>query len=103
MTFDAMRDVRKWSDMALTDREEVCKLLSLGQNVSAIRFYRQASGLNLAEAKEAIETLLAYDPPKPLVAKIKPCPYCGEPLRTALAQQCFACGQDWHAKPASMT
>jgi len=28
------------------------------------------------------------------------CPQCGEPLRTAEAQQCFHCGADWHGKPA---
>jgi hypothetical protein len=26
----------------------------------------------------------------------KPCPYCGEILRTPKAQQCFQCGADWH-------
>lgn len=26
----------------------------------------------------------------------KPCPYCGEPLRTPLAKQCRYCGKDWH-------
>jgi hypothetical protein len=25
-----------------------------------------------------------------------PCPYCGEPLRTAFAKQCRHCGVDWH-------
>ena len=25
-----------------------------------------------------------------------PCPYCGEPLRTAFAKQCRRCGMDWH-------
>lgn len=25
-----------------------------------------------------------------------PCPYCGEPLRTAVARQCRFCGSDWH-------
>lgn len=35
-----------------------------------------------------------------------PCPECGERLNTALAQQCFACGADWHKKtpePSSLT
>jgi hypothetical protein len=31
--------------------------------------------------------------PKP---KQTPCPKCGEPLRTAIAKQCFSCGADWH-------
>jgi hypothetical protein len=25
-----------------------------------------------------------------------PCPYCGEPLRTAYARQCRHCHRDWH-------
>ena len=29
--------------------------------------------------------------------KTKPCPECGQNLRTALAQQCMHCGADWHA------
>jgi hypothetical protein len=28
-----------------------------------------------------------------------PCPFCGKPLRSAQAQQCFDCGADWHGKP----
>lgn len=24
------------------------------------------------------------------------CPYCGSPLRTDRAEQCFRCGMDWH-------
>ena len=25
-----------------------------------------------------------------------PCPYCGKPLKTALAKQCLHCNMDWH-------
>jgi hypothetical protein len=32
-----------------------------------------------------------FDPPRP-----GPCPYCGEPLRTAIARQCRFCKMDWH-------
>lgn len=35
--------------------------------------------------------------PKPSPPKeTRPCPECGQPLRTAKAKQCFACGADWH-------
>ena len=50
MSIDLMRDVPKWAAMPLPEREEVWRLLSLAQNVKAIRYYRQASGLNLAKA-----------------------------------------------------
>ncbi|HYE17764.1 MAG TPA: DUF4303 domain-containing protein [Tepidisphaeraceae bacterium] len=29
-----------------------------------------------------------------------PCPKCGQPLRTAKAQQCFKCGAKWHGQSA---
>jgi hypothetical protein len=29
-----------------------------------------------------------------------PCPNCGQPLRTAKAQQCFICGAKWHGRSA---
>lgn len=29
------------------------------------------------------------------------CPNCGEPLRTAKAQQCFRCGANWNDQPAA--
>ena len=28
--------------------------------------------------------------------KLIPCPYCGQPLRTSRAKQCFECHIDWH-------
>jgi hypothetical protein len=30
------------------------------------------------------------------IPDITPCPYCGQPLRTAKAKQCRHCGKDWH-------
>lgn len=44
-------------------------------------------GWTLASAPEPNAT-----PPPPLPE----CPYCGKPLRTERAKQCFECGKDWH-------
>jgi hypothetical protein len=33
---------------------------------------------------------------KPVNYRNKPCPKCGQPLRTNNAMQCFSCGADWH-------
>jgi hypothetical protein len=34
------------------------------------------------------------EPPEQKVGP--PCPFCGHPLQTSKAQQCFRCGMDWH-------
>lgn len=98
MTLDQIYDVPGWQELSPRDREEVWKLLSLEHNVSAVRYFRQASGVGLAQAHEAITMLLAYKVPKSTVPQKKPCPHCGASLRTALAQQCFECGADWHTR-----
>lgn len=102
MSIDLLRDVPNWSGLSPQDQEEVWRLLSLGANIRAIRYYRQASGLGLARAHEAVALLMAYRRPNPVVRETQPCPYCGRPLRTALAQQCFECGADWHSGQGNM-
>jgi hypothetical protein len=37
---------------------------------------------------------------KPVPEPETPCSFCGKPLRSAEAQQCFRCGADWHGRPA---
>jgi hypothetical protein len=32
-----------------------------------------------------------------------PCPFCGKPLPTAKARQCFRCGADWHGRAADVS
>jgi hypothetical protein len=40
---------------------------------------------------------IEYNAPRPSQPKeTRPCPECGEPLRSPQARQCFSCGADWH-------
>lgn len=58
----------------------------------AIKALRDATGCSLGWAK-----LWAHHGGKPTPPKeVKPCPYCGQPLRTPLAKQCRFCQRDWH-------
>jgi len=55
---------------------------------------------------EQMQTLVDRCMNRPVRKKIRPAPepdtpcrFCGKPLRSADAQQCFRCGADWHGKP----
>ena len=66
-----------------------------GRRVEAIRKLRELTGCPLAWAKIWVSHPTG---PKPEHTRgnTSPCPYCGKPLRTDQAKQCFHCGADWH-------
>ena len=76
-------------------RAELTELIQQGRTLEAIKRYREEHGVSLRVAKEAMYRLKGSVKPSP---PMKPCPSCGRPLRTDLAQQCFECGADWHPK-----
>jgi hypothetical protein len=53
----------------------------------------QVASLIGSSLQEAQQWLAPYPVPK---KKMPACPFCGKPLKTEKAQQCFRCGADWH-------
>ena len=74
---------------------EVRELIGRGHTIAAVKRLREATGRGLADAKMWVDrTAEGHGSTK--IGTGKPCPYCGRPLRTDRAKQCFECGADWH-------
>jgi hypothetical protein len=72
--------------------QEVRELASDGQTMRAIHRLTAALGCSEQAARDWLDQYVIY----PWRWSGGPCPYCGQKLRTHRAQQCFACGRDWH-------
>jgi hypothetical protein len=70
-------------------------MMATGNTVAAIKRIREATGCSLAFAKAWVDQQLAAGGFRKTWSG-KPCPHCGKPLRTDMANQCFECGTDWH-------
>ena len=68
-----------------------------GRTMMAIAELRAATGCPTSWAKLWVSHLGRPDS----LGTTAPCPYCGKPLRTALAKQCFHCNNDWHVPATS--
>src|SRR5262245_38996583 len=74
---------------------EVRGLIGQGHTIAAIKRLREATGWGLADAKMCVDRDLEGRGFRKNRTG-NPCPYCGKPLRTDTAKQCFECGTDWH-------
>jgi hypothetical protein len=74
---------------------EVRELIGRGHSIVAVKRLQEAMGWGLADAKMWVDrTLEGHGSAKTRTGTA--CPYCGRPLRTERAKQCFECGTDWH-------
>lgn len=87
MREDARKE-RTWEGI----RSRVVTCVKEGSIRKAVSIYRRAyPGMSLDEATHAIAALVEQFGTEP-----PPCPHCGEKLRSPAAEQCFACGAEWH-------
>jgi hypothetical protein len=79
--------------LSVTDEQRVRELIREFRWIMAIKELRTATGCPLHWAQLWVEHA---GRPRSGGEKPAPCPYCGMPLRTALAKQCRHCRRDWH-------
>ena len=81
-----------FEDLSEADEQRIRYCIEQLGVMMGIAELQHATGCSLAWAK-----VWVYHRGKPSAAKeTRPCPYCGEPLRTSRAKQCRFCGRDWH-------
>jgi len=80
---------------------ELIALMEEDRTIEAIKRLRAATSAPLGACKSWVDERLSRMGGIPRKWKGKPCPYCGKPLRTDQARQCFECGKDWHEQGAT--
>jgi hypothetical protein len=92
---DPMDAAPHWRKTPEPIRARLREQVQRGDWVCAINDYQQYHSTSFADAGAMMQLLwqsVDPGPPKP------DCPKCGKVLRTAIAQQCFNCGADWHPR-----
>lgn len=69
---------------------ELRQLIADRTYMEAIKRLRDASGLSISDSKAWVMRDVHFERSQ------TPCPYCSQPLRSKLAEQCLECGMDWH-------
>jgi len=82
----------KTAAVACGNRAQVYRMK--GDEVRAVAGFQEAERLYNNPPRQR------FSKPKESFVGNKPCPKCGKPLRSNLAQQCFECGAKWHEAPS---
>lgn len=87
--------VPRFSDLSGENERRIKYLIAQNRKIMAIQELMAATGCPLSWAQVWIDH--PNGPELHDKGKRGPdCPYCGKPLRTAVARQCVECGMDWH-------
>lgn len=87
--------IPKFLDLESEVRRRIYELIRNGDEAGAIEALRAETGCPPEWAR--LWVTHPFGPRRPARLWVgPPCAYCGRPLRTRLARQCFDCGKDWH-------
>lgn len=84
--------IPQFADLTEKDEERLRRLICENRKMMAMHELRSLTLCPVSWAK--IWVLHSGRPDA--VGTTAPCPYCGKPLKTALAKQCPHCNMDWH-------
>ena len=84
--------IPQFADLSEKDEGRLRELMRQGRMIAAAQELRFLTRCPVSWAKIWAEH---YGRPD-AVGTTAPCPYCGKPLKTALAKQCQHCNMDWH-------
>lgn len=84
--------IPQFADLTEKDEARLRSLICEGRKMMAMAELRSLTLCPVLWAKIWVHHAGRAD----AVGTVAPCPYCGKPLRTALAKQCLHCNMDWH-------
>ena len=84
--------IPQFADLTEKDETRLRRLICQNQKTMAMHELRSLTLCPVSWAK----IWVLHSGRADAVSTTAPCPYCGKPLKTALAKQCPHCNMDWH-------
>ncbi len=84
--------IPQFADLIEEDEALLRKLILEGRKIMAMHELRDRVHCPITWAK----IWVSHGGRPDAIGTTAPCPYCGKPLKTALAKQCPHCNMDWH-------
>ena len=84
--------IPQFADLTEKDEARIRHMILQSRKMMAVHEIRSLTLCPVSWAKIWVQHSGRAD----AVGTTAPCPYCGKPLKTALARQCPHCNMDWH-------